>query len=108
MIYIRASYLITIEISISMHAYHPLWRLSPKSWRSGFYLCILLSLFANNLTAQDRSISGTVTDAQNAEPLIGVTIQPVGSTSGTITDVDGGLLTWGTSPAKSPSAIKAP
>ena len=48
-----------------------------------YSLPILLSL---NLTAQ-TTISGTVTDA--GEPLIGVSVQAIGTTSGAITDFDG-------------------
>lgn len=36
-----------------------------------------------------RSVSGTIVDKQTNEPLIGVTVQLKGGTTGTITDVDG-------------------
>lgn len=39
--------------------------------------------------AEDRTITGTVTDATNGEPLIGANILVVGTTIGTVTDVDG-------------------
>lgn len=39
--------------------------------------------------AQPRTITGTVTSAENGEPLIGVSILIVGSLTGTVTDLDG-------------------
>ena len=36
-----------------------------------------------------RTLSGTVTDASNGEPLIGANILAVGTSSGTITEIDG-------------------
>ena len=53
-------------------------------------LFILLGLLTlpTWLTAQ-RTISGTVTDVDSNEPLIGATIEITGTTSGTITDFDG-------------------
>ena len=57
------------------------------TWKRVFYLVIFL--LANQLSAQ-RTITGTVTDAESGDPLIGVNItvqnQP---TRGTITDLDG-------------------
>lgn len=41
------------------------------------------------LSAQNRTISGTVVDAGNNEPLIGATVMPVGGGQGAATDVDG-------------------
>lgn len=39
--------------------------------------------------AQNRTVKGTVVDASNQEPLVGVSVLPEGSKQGTITDVDG-------------------
>ncbi len=39
--------------------------------------------------AQNVTISGTVVDAENDEPLIGASVQPVGSSVGVATDIDG-------------------
>ena len=39
--------------------------------------------------AQSRTISGTVVDAGNNEPLIGVTVLPNGGGQGAATDIDG-------------------
>jgi len=51
-------------------------------------LLILFALLTQaNLLAQ-YSVSGSIMDA-NAEPLIGVSIQVVGTTSGTVSDIDG-------------------
>lgn len=46
-------------------------------------LCTGTSIWAQ------RSVSGTVTDASNGEPLIGATVSIVGAGAGTITDMDG-------------------
>jgi iron complex outermembrane recepter protein len=48
----------------------------------------VLLLFAVNLSAQDRTITGTVTDADGAA-LIGATVVAKGSLAGTTTDVNG-------------------
>lgn len=53
----------------------------------GFFILTLL-LTAFTTTAQ-VAISGTVVDADNNEPLIGASIQVPGTSSGTITDIDG-------------------
>ena len=52
-------------------------------------LCMaMMTLMALGMTAQERTVSGTVTDGQ--EPLIGVTVQVKGNSKvGTVTDVDG-------------------
>ncbi|AHM61174.1 TonB-dependent receptor plug [Flammeovirgaceae bacterium 311] len=42
-----------------------------------------------NVMAQSQTISGKVTDAENGEGLPGVTVQVKGTTTGTVTDVDG-------------------
>ena len=51
-----------------------------------FFLLAVLTLPA---FAQEKSISGTVTDASSKESLIGVTVQVQGTTIGTATDIDG-------------------
>lgn len=51
-------------------------------------ILIFLWFFIHSMNAQDRAITGTVSDS-NGEPLIGVTIQVKGSTIGTVTDYDG-------------------
>jgi TonB-linked SusC/RagA family outer membrane protein len=47
---------------------------------------VAVSLFAQ------RTVEGTVTDAKSGETLIGVTVQIKGTTSGTITDINGKYL----------------
>ncbi|MEL6865604.1 MAG: SusC/RagA family TonB-linked outer membrane protein [Bacteroidota bacterium] len=53
-----------------------------------FTLMLALLALANIAWAQN-TVSGTVTDAENGEPLIGATVVVVGTTTGTITDFDG-------------------
>lgn len=48
-------------------------------------------MFAHVIYAQNMMIKGTVIDANN-DPLLGVTIMVKGTTTGTITDVDGNFL----------------
>lgn len=55
--------------------------------RNNFFLLCILFLLPLQIFAQ-RSISGIVTD-ENKEPLIGVSVVIKGSTTGTITDLDG-------------------
>ena len=52
-------------------------------------IIFLLFFYSGVLCAQQRTITGTVTDANNNDPLIGVNILVEGTTSGTVTDVDG-------------------
>lgn len=54
--------------------------------RNIFIICVLL--FSWQTWAQDRSLSGTVTD-QNGMPLPGVTVQVKETNTGTVTDFDG-------------------
>ena len=51
------------------------------------WLLISLTLFSFSLFAQKGSVSGSVTD--NGEPLLGVAVSVVGTTTGTTTDLDG-------------------
>ena len=48
-----------------------------------------LVAFSTNLFAQDIKITGTVTDAQYGDPLIGVSVLVPGSSIGAVTDLDG-------------------
>ena len=57
---------------------------------SKFYLSLaLLCLLCSAVYAQDRKISGQVSDAKSGETLIGVTIQVKGTSRGTSTDANG-------------------
>src|SRR5512133_3846406 len=49
----------------------------------------LLAVFTLPAFAQEKSISGTVSDASNKEPLVGVTVRVDGTTNGAATDFDG-------------------
>lgn len=52
-----------------------------------FFACFILASITA-IYAQTNTITGTVTD-NNAEPLIGVTVRVQGTSTGTITDIDG-------------------
>ncbi|MDR2969092.1 MAG: TonB-dependent receptor [Tannerellaceae bacterium] len=57
--------------------------------KSVFKLLLLCGvLFCSHVFAQDQTVTGRVLDSQN-EPLIGVSIQVKGTTSGNVTDFDG-------------------
>ncbi|HCO67800.1 MAG TPA: SusC/RagA family TonB-linked outer membrane protein [Dysgonomonas sp.] len=53
----------------------------------GIILCLVL--FPTVILAQDNVVTGTVTDAQTKEPLIGVSVVEKGTTNGIITNIDG-------------------
>lgn len=57
-----------------------------KMLQNGLLFCALL--LAGGLFGQQREVSGTIEDAEGT-PLIGATIQEVGTTTGTVTDFDG-------------------
>ena len=52
------------------------------------WLLMLLLSFTTTAFAQ-RTITGKVTDTENAEPLIGANVSVKGLTVGTMTDIDG-------------------
>ena len=52
-------------------------------------LWLLGLLFTVQVYAQNRSLSGTVSDAATGEALIGVNVTGKGTTIGTVTDIDG-------------------
>ncbi|MCB0614678.1 MAG: SusC/RagA family TonB-linked outer membrane protein [Phaeodactylibacter sp.] len=52
-------------------------------------LLLLAVLGLSNFAYAQRTITGTVTDAESGEPLIGANILVVGTSTGTITDFDG-------------------
>lgn len=53
------------------------------------WLLIVVAVAFCNFAMAQRTITGTVTDAETGEPLIGANILVVGTSSGTITDFDG-------------------
>ena len=54
-------------------------------------LLLLLTVFSVSLlaTAQSRTVTGTVLDAHNDEPIIGAGVKPGNSKVGAVTDIDG-------------------
>jgi len=60
-------------------------------------LCIFLWALSNSVFAQRITVNGRVTDVTN-EPLIGVTIKVIGTSTGTITDNDGNFTISNVSP----------
>ena len=57
--------------------------------RKLFLFLMAVIACAWNVSAQTRTIHGTVLDAANNEPLIGATIMPVGGGQGAAADIDG-------------------
>lgn len=57
--------------------------------RKLFLIMMTLCAVSWSLMAQTRTISGTVVDAANNDPLIGATVMPIGGGQGTATDIDG-------------------
>lgn len=53
-----------------------------------FCALVCLLLMTNSLFAQEKTVTGTVTDSAN-EPLIGASVVIQGTANGTITDIDG-------------------
>lgn len=53
------------------------------------WLLVLIAMAMCNFAIAQRTITGTVTDAENGEPLIGANILVVGTSTGTVTDFDG-------------------
>ena len=51
-------------------------------------LFLLLVLFTGALVAQ-TTVNGTITDAENGDPLIGASVLVTGTSTGTVTDFDG-------------------
>lgn len=58
-------------------------------YRKTSYFLMFLLMQAGLLMAQERSITGTIQDAETGEPLTGVTVQLPGLTQGVISDFEG-------------------
>ncbi|MBV6442058.1 MAG: SusC/RagA family TonB-linked outer membrane protein [Haliscomenobacteraceae bacterium CHB4] len=58
------------------------------TFTKGGLLAALLLLLGSAALAQ-RTVTGKVTDAETGEPLIGATVSVVGTTRGSVTDIDG-------------------
>lgn len=54
-----------------------------------FFLLIAVLSISLCASAQTRTVKGTVVDATTDEPLVGVSVVPVGTTKGVLTDLDG-------------------
>ena len=52
-------------------------------------LFLLLVLFTSTAALAQTSVSGTITDAESGDPLIGASILVTGTSTGTVTDFDG-------------------
>lgn len=52
-------------------------------------ILFLMCMFLVNVHAQDKTVTGKVTDASNGDPMPGVTVVVKGTTNGTITDPNG-------------------
>ena len=53
------------------------------------WLVVLAAVLFTNFAFAQRTITGTITDAESGEPLIGANVLVVGTSSGTVTDIDG-------------------
>ncbi len=54
-----------------------------------FLLLAALITFSISVMAQDQRVAGVVVGADNGEPLVGATVMGVGTSIGTVTDIDG-------------------
>ncbi len=57
------------------------------AFRGCFFL--LMALFASSAALAQTSVSGTITDGDSGDPLIGASILVTGTSTGTVTDFDG-------------------
>ncbi|MAD30127.1 MAG: hypothetical protein CMC00_03775, partial [Flavobacteriaceae bacterium] len=55
-------------------------------------MALILMLFFPVISLAQQSISGTITDADTGEPLLGVTVLVQGTNKGTVSDFDGNYL----------------
>lgn len=53
------------------------------------FMPVFLCFLTLNLLAQDRVVTGTVTDSKDGSPVVGASVQPKGTTTGTSTSADG-------------------
>lgn len=58
-------------------------------FRFGFLLFALIGMQISGAHAQEREVSGVVTDATSGNPLPGVNVRPEGTNQGTVTNPDG-------------------
>lgn len=53
------------------------------------FLLLIFAIGMVNFASAQRTITGMITDADSGDPLIGANVLVVGTTSGTVTDIDG-------------------
>ena len=53
------------------------------------FMPVFFTFLTLNLLAQDRVVTGKVTDSKDGSPVVGASVQPKGSTTGTSTTADG-------------------
>ncbi|HUM66473.1 MAG TPA: carboxypeptidase-like regulatory domain-containing protein, partial [Chitinophagaceae bacterium] len=58
---------------------------------SVIFMPVFLCFLSLNLLAQDRVVTGKVTDSKDGSPVVGASVQPKGTTTGTSTGADGGF-----------------
>jgi TonB-dependent starch-binding outer membrane protein SusC len=63
--------------------------MSAKKLFLRFLVCVLLSFTLQVVHAQDRTVTGKVTDSKDNSPVVGATVQPKGTKLGTSTGSDG-------------------
>ena len=61
-----------------------------KTFRFVLLLFLVLSI-SNTAWAQNQTVKGRVMDSKLKEPLMGVSILEIGTSNGTVTDLDGNL-----------------
>ncbi len=66
-----------------------------------FLLLVTVLSFAISASAQMRTVTGTVVEEANGEPVIGASVTPAGSSKGVVTDIDGNFT------LQVPSSVKA-
>ena len=55
----------------------------------GLNLILFFFIFSSSMVLAQRTISGTVSDGNTNEPLVGVNIQAKGTSIGAVTDING-------------------
>lgn len=87
LLFINLLFIIMEKYAYSKNKLKALFVRIPKAYFS-FSLILILLCFPVGMQAQNQTISGTVVDTAD-EPLIGVSVIVKGTTTGTITDIDG-------------------
>lgn len=65
--------------------------MSMRRLLSVIFMPVFLCFLSLNLLAQDRVVTGKVTDSKDGSPVVGASVQPKGTTTGTSTGADGGF-----------------